>query len=764
MTYDSILRFWLYRRFARAWRNKEVSKPLPSINPKTWGSKQQTTVPVNNISLHVPTSKQQPVTKIPTVPWNDFSNSSVLFVDSSHKIKYNYFPKGIDVIHKTVLKETKAFLEKEGTKGVYLCFDILPRQINKQFDAAPSKKKKIAPMAIPTTRIHHSKLNKQILRATSVAKKMNASYNSDKYDYEAPETEVEYEKTSANDKEIHSTEDEINELDGYNSDDFIDDEFHVVINDNDAIISDDSAPVGDNWVSFIKNKYLFPELVHYLTDRIINPQDSGYTFNVPYEKFLYLWGGNLFSPPPRSERIQTSMSEIEACTYENSVFFVGNSITPATHQFSRVCGRTVPTNFNICTLTTLKEAELSLMYFMSFHEYEDVTVLSGDGDLISILLLASRDRIDKNANWKNTVYFRFVSKSKSADDNQAQVEEININILYECINNDRIFGLNKGVTDPILHFVLISSLISNDYLPHLYGVGMVSINSKGFTVYKKDKEEATESISSILQTFIMNSTTYGNMIYFCIEPDQHSYFRIAPIRLDEEKFIQFIQHCYLTKYKSDCASSLKMDIKDVTVKDVRVYLEKYRSKKQTTKSLQNRIPTKREIRVISRNANWAMNYFTNTYKGNGLFPGSPLKLVGGYPFYGYSAILQKNGKVKCTKAIIVPKWVSIDIKYVSSTYSTNFVDFLREQRIIINGDSDDEINEEHNNSNNSSRGSNLAPKKKKAKLSKLDSFDDYNNLMEESDNLKIISTKKPRNETSIFKTSKISRVNVEKIL
>lgn len=725
MTFDAEFRNWLYRRYSRAWKQSTRPQNKPK---KQWAGK-KTSTPANSSTTYTPVKDTVTgKTTIPMVEWDDFSMSSVLFIDATHKLKFNYFNKGISFIQH-ILKEVNAFLQNEYTNGAYLCFDILPRQINKQFFKEPStSSKKTKPRPIPMTTVSKDEVTASMINTAKMARKVQWDKNEDE-------------------------KEEKDNDDGYDSDTLIAEKYFTVVDDNLPLIDDDSCPTMDEWNAFRANKYLFPEIIHYITDRIINPQpDPLKTFNVPYNKFLYLWGGNLFIPPKRSERVKASFSEIEAITYENSVFYVGNTFDTLTHQFTRECGRTAPSNFNIATLTNLKEADLSLMHFLTYHEREDVTVLSGDGDLILILLLACKNRIDENGKWKNTVYFRYNTNQKSSD-GIALVQEININILFEMIMADPTLNMKKGVSDPVLQLCLISTLIENDYIPnYMYGVSSVKVDEKGKTIYRGDDATNTESIPTLIQTFLLNPTKYSKMAYFC--SDHHGYGAVVPIRIDETIFNSFVKDCYLTQYKSFCANKMKKDINTVTIKDIRHYLYKLRSKEVTEKTIKSRLLTDREIRVFSRNALWTINYMKNTYLVDGLFPGSPLKLIGGYPFYGYGLVSQKNGKPKCVKATVVPKWVSLDLKYVSTKF-LSIKELLNEQDEAILAPTEED---------------NLEPPKKKRRLltSKTSSFEDYEEIVQE-DNIGVVGINKNQilhevgQHSSILNPKKITRVNVEKL-
>jgi hypothetical protein len=409
----------------------------------------------------------------------------------------------------------------------------------------------------------------------------------------------------------------------------------AVIDEHSPIISDDVIPDKQQWSSFIANKRLYPEFVHYYTTRIIKPHyidDKDYSFRVPLGKVLYLWGGNLATPSSRKDRFDCPIAKINAETYENSVFFVGNELSEDGQHTRRTHGRCAPECFNLKALQNIKEGELAVMHLMTYVPYENITILSPDGDLIFLLLMACRDRIDPvTGQFRNSVKLRLVtpnslsssssssrsnSKTKKTKDDGGEeadeeedgveteygndynfdkaagnVEEIDINLLYTMIMNDQLFH-RAGINDPISILTAVSVLIKNDYIFDFgYGLGTVKLGNE---------TNGNEPIPTLLAVLLKNPYAFRHMVrVISQEKVRGTFSEVFPIYIDEDIFMSFARECYVLKYGKIAAKAMSIDENDITVENVRYYLYKIRGKKNNRKNKTTTTITRRRNRPVS---------------------------------------------------------------------------------------------------------------------------------------------------------------------
>ena len=553
------------------------------------------------------------------IPWNNFNPyCTVLMVDGTMKLKYlnGGVTTGIGFMNDQLMKESICFLNQPQGHKVFFCLDLTPRQINKVVNESKKPKKE---MMIPVK-----------VKATG---------------------------TTSTDPSI------------------LDQNTNYEINDDYVLIDNHRLP--DDWEGFINNKRLFPELIHYITTFLIDPKSTGmdtteHIIQVPIDKRIYFWGGSLRPLPTRSERVDMDVRDILKNTFEGSVFYVGNALNEEHMKYERVSGRCVPHLFNLNVLDGLKEAELSVLYFLTTVPDENVTVFSGDRDLIFQLLLQSRNRFDPNTGqWRNRVTLRIAKRStKEVQLEEAMVEEIDINILYELINRDKRFDLTKGITSPVLLLTALDILIESDFIgPYGCGLGTINVNNDMTKRKRGDPVPTTiPNIPTILFTFLNNPTKYANMIYFmvsdCYFTGGHKRYPIIPIRVDETVFIQFTRECYYHRHADATATAFKKKDSDVTVNDVRLYLSKYHGMEGKSVQLpvtrNKRMLVQRMIRVYARRLLWTLNYWMNMYREDGKYPLPPIVLYKGLSFYGY--IQNGFGSTKVAKE--VSPFIHLDLKYV----------------------------------------------------------------------------------------------------
>ncbi len=423
---------------------------------------------------------------------------------------------------------------------------------------------------------------------------------------------------------------------------------------NEIMIDDETMP--SDWSKASVNPEFTRELIYYLTQKLVSPKPlsklaGNYIFTPPKDCKLFIHGGRLEkpkrhrpdldqSPPPRLHLISNTLVNLPLSP---------DGIQRTEYRREHILA--FPERNNDRKM--LLEGEIACMYYLRDHPTQDVTIITSDGDLLILLLMASIDRIDPNTGeFKNKVYVQLKIG--------ATWQYVDINYLWGSIDNDAEFQ-KKGISDAVLHISALSCLVKNDYI-HNYtpGVGV------------KDKNSDTVC-PWIIHTFINNIGKYKNMIkaQFLLNNNDGSSERgnlnkNLEITIDEELFIDFTKQCYVEKYKSayigyakrkygaemkkkslslnDIESYLfrtyKIDMNNPSQENIKEYLSfrykngKYKSDKTRSNAKKNRMMTKGRIRVTSRQLLWVMRYWSNSYRENCSFP-DPNALYRNLPYYGW---------------------------------------------------------------------------------------------------------------------------------
>ena len=416
--------------------------------------------------------------------------------------------------------------------------------------------------------------------------------------------------------------------------------------DHVPIIADDlPIPIGDDWKSFANDGRFKQELLYYVTKRIVEEHEihpEKYTFSPPPNKMLFVFGGTLEKPAPRTQRVAGSAPKFIA---EPRVYYVGHeaegedvSHRKMTHRFKRVKG--CHELFDPNHLVNLLEGEVMACYFAKFYVAgKNVMIISGDGDLIPILLLSSKDRIDPHTGlFRNKVYLRLIIKGKDEHGNNKMYEDVDINLLYSMICGDKEF-LNSGTRDPVLLIVASCSLIQCDFI-------------KGYCCgIKAEGESKGEGFPFILKTLLQNLETFKEMVNVPLTDSQRGKIdSVVPIYVDEDLFIRFTEQCYVTKHlvKAEkkrgkrCPEGQELDC-------VKKYLN------SLTKE-ENRVMTQTMTRVYSRQLQWVLFYWLNGFRRTCSVPSPIATHLGAFSYYGWTQAHPWN----CTTAKQVSKRAEMD--------------------------------------------------------------------------------------------------------
>lgn len=460
--------------------------------------------------------------------------------------------------------------------------------------------------------------------------------------------------------------------------------YHVPDDLDQKIISDDVFPTREEWTNLVGNKFAAQEVIQYITDKFIETSikphhRDGFHFRINPGCSLIIHGGRLtktkvygckedgiikgdpmsrMSPRetvvPRPRLIVARRDEKETIDEKTGKPTFLLHVTEETQDAER--------------LSRLKEGEVAVMYFVRIFEMEDVMVVSGDGDLLLMLLMNSEDRIDPNTGkFRNRIFLTLKVAGKN--------DFVYINDMYAKLNE--IYRYGKGATScrqVMMEICLLLALPMNDFIRGFgYGVGTCKVKNDDFTtranagtkqlfgietaLKANDKRALENAVKKanvdapfiecpwILKTYLDNIEAYGGFIKswsvtgITLPPFSHgSTHNTRGFEVDETKFIRLTERMYYEKYKS-----AKLNVSFPS--SARKYPEKYakceeKAKIETRKLLcsrkdkRKRMMVPRRIRVYSRQMLWLACYWYNSHRGNCQFL-NPNVYYKGLPYYGW---------------------------------------------------------------------------------------------------------------------------------
>ncbi len=268
-------------------------------------------------------------------------------------------------------------------------------------------------------------------------------------------------------------------------------------NDDELIISDKKFP--ENFPSFIANRNLQGDLVYYLTQKIIEDQggvlssDKDLIFGWKGDCTLCIHGGRLEKPnrnfphltPPSSKLICIKNKLLKQQQQQQPL---NNSDTILLKRADIIRDVTFPLERDDFKRKNILEGETAALFYHTAHINDNQMIVSNDGDVLVMLLLASKDRINPVTGlWRNKIILKLHIPCKR------DAEYVDINLLYDKIKNHKIFTTNDAkIVDPVTFFCAIGLLSGNDYVHHYcFGTGcykpklekirLLSISSDSFS-------------------------------------------------------------------------------------------------------------------------------------------------------------------------------------------------------------------------------------------------------------------------------------------
>jgi len=232
-------------------------------------------------------------------------------------------------------------------------------------------------------------------------------------------------------------------------------------------------------------------------------------------------------------------------------------------------------------------------------------------------------------------------------------EDIDVNLLYKLMCEDSIF-LSNGISDPAPYIVIGGLLVKNDYFKN-YCFGIKTINPK-----KEDK------CPYILYTLLSMIKDYKFLVKIPVQsiPRSSLQYPTLEVTIDEDLFIKFTHHCYVTKYllandKNDDDKDEKrrpppktntrrdgkkksIDTTNIEYRNISNYeVNLVKTKTYKLKDPAKRVPDDEAIRTYARMTEWVLFYMYNSYRGSCIVP-SPISTYMGHPYYGWTISLSDD--------------------------------------------------------------------------------------------------------------------------
>lgn len=344
-----------------------------------------------------------------------------------------------------------------------------------------------------------------------------------------------------------------------------------------ALVSDEAIVDADLWRPFTSNRYLAAQLVHYVTRTILGehlPELARYT--PPVHGRLFLHGGRRDPPPHPStgvpappgqppqdggraspehgtHRQDGRMSAGRVPAPAPELLYVHHGVFADAPTREQIAG--LPQHYRQhllerqraerrtgvdpahapAVLGNLLEGELAVAYYAvhAAAPHEDAAFLTVDGDLVLILLLLARDRIDPaTGRFRNRhVLWLKVPGAGGTD-------TVDINALYEDISEDPALS---GVHDPVLTWCLLTILIKNDFV-HGYAPGIGTWRGDDRTA-----QDSSADMPFVFRAFLDAPDAWGALARV-LTADRGDPRRPLEVAVDRALFRRFTHYLYLRKW------------------------------------------------------------------------------------------------------------------------------------------------------------------------------------------------------------------------
>jgi hypothetical protein len=466
------------------------------------------------------------------------------------------------------------------------------------------------------------------------------------------------------------------------------------------VMTDFVAPHSKSWDSVMKNHQLKKEIMHYLTCKLVcdpsnpdtytsgvykkrqissklaieQPLTAGYT---PANGGIFCIHGGQSLKPSRDRELNKSLqsddflvtvsAQVDTSNQLGGMSTFRREVSNADHHHPREI------------VGNIGEGEIGCMYYSMQHRGEDQLIVTGDGDVMFIALLASRYRLaDDMQTFKNKVfvllripnrttkYTQRVTQAKKTD--AAESLYVDINKLY----NETLFkGDFSHCVDPIATQVAVFSLMKNDFIKG-YASGLtggvepetqtpwvalplVKANKQKYKnmiriVYPSTRlpGSAKPNLEARQSASFFNSGD-GNGIQnayeqFLLGQMLEETMETPEVIIDEDLFVAYTKECYYWKYCSTGKvqnAAKKIIAKEKAQKgeltfnqELVIYLKLIEAHTNTFKKVNDRMMSDRMIRAFARRLKWLLTYWSSSYLGKCAYP-NPCETYMGKSYYGW---------------------------------------------------------------------------------------------------------------------------------
>jgi hypothetical protein len=301
------------------------------------------------------------------------------------------------------------------------------------------------------------------------------------------------------------------------------------------VLTDLVCPTPENWSRSMANPQLKREIFHYITCKLINdPLSENVVYSsgvyrrsssardqrslphgyIPQEGRVLCVHGGMSSKPERFLSLSFDRSLVRddfliAITSKTDEMGRRNLVHRSVEKADQAFPRSV--------LKNLGEGEVACAYYSLAHVSSDQLLVTGDGDLMLIALLASRFRLQPDeVNFKNKVWLLLkVPNPNTNCSNRVESEDglppsksgdlyIDINALHDAIKYKSPY---KEFSDPIATYAAVVCLMGTDYVKR-FAPGLTS----GTGTIGDDKKGDSKKVPWFAMPLMDNPGKYKNMI------------------------------------------------------------------------------------------------------------------------------------------------------------------------------------------------------------------------------------------------------------
>lgn len=346
-------------------------------------------------------------------------------------------------------------------------------------------------------------------------------------------------------------------------------------------------------------------------------------------------------------------------------------------------------------LKKLGEGELTCKYYSLKHMYEDQLIVTGDGDLIPICLLASRYRLDATKlNFSNNLFLLLknrelkTKKKPAVKDRLKNLQNhsgdlfVDVNKLYREVTQR---GPLAECEDATATLAAITVLVKSDFIKN-FGQGIKGCSSATQTPWMMFPFlECPETYAKmiVVRSADIHIPWYGkphldagmavrnSFLFSKKSNDQHDKFttgeanvandilekmKKVKVEVDPELFYRYVCHVYVAKYGSTKVMQNMISKRIASLEIFAAHNDEtldpeYKLKikvdcvrEHLSKSKSNSMMSKEEILSYSRRVTWVLDYWLNSYRGDCTYM-NPTETYNGLSVHGW--LKSNDGTFSC---------------------------------------------------------------------------------------------------------------------